>query len=264
MKIALVGSAPSSVRLAPFRDPSWTVWACSPGTYPIVEMEGAAAFFELHRWEPPVIGRPDQQVPWFSPEYCAWLAKFKGPVYTTEVIPDIKNSTRLPREMLIEKYGPYFWSSSLAWMLALALEQPGIQEIGLWGVDMSAVEEYRYQRPGCHHFLTIAMERGIKVTIPPESDLLQPMPLYGVDEWNPFAVKLLARQRELTARLQSAVQREAQAHEEAVFLRGAMDDLKYMQDTWTSTRELDRILERMASAAPARAPVVQIRGDHGD
>jgi hypothetical protein len=144
MKIALVGSAPSSVRLAPFRDPSWTVWACSPGTYPIVEMEGAAAFFELHRWEPPVIGRPDQQVPWFSPEYCAWLAKFKGPVYTTEVIPDIKNSTRLPREMLIEKYGPYFWSSSLAWMLALALEQPGIQEIGLWGVDMSAVEEYRY------------------------------------------------------------------------------------------------------------------------
>jgi hypothetical protein len=36
-----------------------------------------------------------------------------------------------------------------------------------------------------------------------------------------------------------------------------------MQDTWTSTRELDRMLER-SSAAPARAPVVQIRGDHGD
>lgn len=254
-KIALVGSAPSSARLAPFRDPEWTVWACSPGTYPLVEMEGAEAFFEMHRWQPPVIGRADHQVPWFTPEYCAWLAKFPGTVYTTEVIPEIKNSVRLPREDLMDKYGAYFWSSSLSWMFAMALEQPGIEEIGLWGIDMSATEEYRYQRPGCHHFITIAMERGIKITVPPESDLLQPMPLYGVSEWDPFAIKMLARTNELQGRLAGAQQRETQAHNEVMFLSGAIDDQKYHQDTWTSQREIDRVIERLAT----RTNVVPIK-----
>jgi hypothetical protein len=32
-KIAVMGSAPSSVALAPFGDPSWEIWGCSPGLY---------------------------------------------------------------------------------------------------------------------------------------------------------------------------------------------------------------------------------------
>ena len=72
MKIALVGSAPSSVRLAPFDDPSWDIWGCSPGAYPVFAQKRVDMFFELHRWEPPVVGRADQQVPWFTPEYVQW------------------------------------------------------------------------------------------------------------------------------------------------------------------------------------------------
>jgi hypothetical protein len=30
-KIALIGSAPSSVGAAPYADRSWTIWGCSPG-----------------------------------------------------------------------------------------------------------------------------------------------------------------------------------------------------------------------------------------
>ena len=126
-KIALVGSAPSSVRLAPYHDPSWEIWGCSPGVYGVAAR--VDAWFELHRYEP---GQT-----WFSPEYCQWMAKFPGPVYMSEVRIEIPNSQVLPVEALVEKYGPYFFTSSLSWMFAMAIEA-GATTIGLWGVDMAA------------------------------------------------------------------------------------------------------------------------------
>lgn len=233
MKIALVGSAPSSIRLAPYQDDSWTIWGCSPGAYPIVER--VDAWFELHRWEPPVVGSPAKQVPWFTPEYCQWLAEMAGhdtPVYMSEVQAAVPSSVRYPREEMIKKYGPYFFTSSLAWMFALALEQPGVQEVGLWGVDMSATEEYAAQRPGCHYFITLAQQRGIKVTIPPESDLLRPQPMYGLSETSPMHVKLMARKREIEARLASCQATYENCVREQFFLKGALDDLNYILNTW--------------------------------
>ena len=85
--------------------------------------------------------------------------------------PEIPNALAYPVNDMVEKYGPFFFTSSLSWMFAQALEREGVEEIGLWGVDMSAHEEYGLQRPGCQYFITLAMQRGIKVTIPPESDL---------------------------------------------------------------------------------------------
>ena len=54
-KIALVGSAPSSIRLAPINDPDWQIWGCSPGAYGVVGPR-ADVWFEMHRWEPQVPG----------------------------------------------------------------------------------------------------------------------------------------------------------------------------------------------------------------
>ncbi len=250
-RIALLGSAPSSVGLAPFKDISWTLWACSPGAYPTVGSQRiyqeGDAFFELHRWEPPVVGDAARQVSWFSPEYVQWLKQFKGPVYTGEKVNDLPTSVRIPREQLIAKYGPYFFTSSLAWMFAMALEDPEVEEIGMWGVDMSATEEYRWQRPGCQYFMTLAFGKGIIVTVPPESDLLHPQPLYGVDEWNPMNVKMLARQKELTARAQNAEQVAARANAELSFLRGAIDDNQYYINTFSAGGEVGRFI-RMGKA----------------
>jgi hypothetical protein len=65
MKIAVLGSAPSSVLKAPFGDASWEIWACSPGAYP--HLSRITQFWEVHRWEPGLIGKPTTQKPWFSP-----------------------------------------------------------------------------------------------------------------------------------------------------------------------------------------------------
>lgn len=257
-KIALLGSAPSSVTLAPFRDKSfdqfidgkpqplyppsreigedWEIWACSPGAYG--HLQRCTRFFEVHRWEP--------GAPWFSPEYVQFLKEFRGPVYTGGVVPEIKNHVVYPLERVEEEFSPYFLTSSLALMCALAIldiedyrkTHPGHDHsedvIGFWGVDMAATEEYGYQRAGCQHFILEALNRGIGVYVPPESDLLRPMPVYGICEWQHNYIKLTQRSRELNSRRQAAEQRASEAQREVVFLQGAADDLNYTVNTWTS------------------------------
>lgn len=232
-KIACLGSAPSSIRFAPFDDPSWFIFGCSPALYP--QAKRVDAWAELHRWESPVIGNAQLQVPWFSPEYCQWLAQLKVPVYMAEAIAAVPMSRPYPIREMIEKYGPYIWTSSLAYMFVLAMEDPEVQEIGMWGVDMAAAEEWALQRPALQFLIVTAMKRGIKITLPPESDLLQPGPLYGIDEGTPMAVKMLARKKEMEQRLSVANQNIANIQREIIFLQGALDDNKYMIETWTST-----------------------------
>lgn len=264
MKIALLGSAPSSCRLAPYKDQSWKMWGCSPGLFPVVER--VDVWFELHRPEFPVVGDATKQVPWFTPEYVQWmanLAKCDVPVYMTEIAPEIPSSVRYPRERMLEKYGPYIFTSSLAWMFALALETEGVTEIGLWGVDMSATEEYGYQRMGCQMFMWMARQKGIKVTLPPESDLAQPPMLYGVGENNPMHCKLLARLKELQGRLAQQQQMRDSALQQMLFLQGAIDDLNYMLNTWTTQApefnvSVQRNPDTWSSADAATAPQLTV------
>lgn len=233
-KIALIGSAPSSVQLAPYNDPEWAIFGCSPGAYPYA-IKHAAAWCEIHRYEPQIPGHMGTGQAWFSPEYVESMIRCEGPVFMMDPLPpEIPNAVRYPVEEMVDKYGPFFMTSSLSWMFAMALEQPGIEEIGLWGVDMSAQEEYGLQRPGCQYFITLAMQRGIRVNIPPESDLLQAPLFYGVTESTPMMIKLTARKHELSTRKVNAEQRAAQANQEVHFLAGALDDLDYTIKTWVT------------------------------
>lgn len=244
MRIALLGSAPSSIRLAPFGDARYQIWACSPGTY--AHLPRCDAFFELHRWEPGEVGKPQTQKPWLSPEYVAWMGQQKL-VWMADKVPEIPGSQRLPIEMLLNKYGSYFFTSSIAYMMAMAMDlilaarvARTVEEedvIGLWGVDMAATEEYGYQRAGCHHFLGMASQMGIDIEVPPESDLLIPMPLYGLCESSHWHIKNLARKKELEARLANAQNTQQVMLQEVSFLKGALDDLTYQMDTWSETRE---------------------------
>jgi hypothetical protein len=246
MKIALLGSAPSSLHLAPFGDPSWKIWGCSPGVY--YATPRADAWFELHRWEPPVIGQPAKQKQWFSPEYVAWMAMRDPatcPVWMHDSVPQIPASRPLPVKDLLAKYGTFFFTSSLAWMIACAIED--ILEdrkttgeagaIGLYGVDMAATEEWAEQRPGCQHFLLLAADLGIQVIVPPESDLLRPMPLYGISESDHWMIKLTVRRDELKSRLAHAQAMKQQFAYEEHFLMGALDDNNYHMKTWGEDRQ---------------------------
>ena len=250
LKVALVGSAPSSTYMAPFGDPTWVIFGCSPGVYP--HATRVNAWIELHRWEPGVVGKPATQKPWLTPEYVAWMAKLPL-VYMRDKVPEIPNSVRLPIEKLTARWGNMWFTSSVAYMLAMSIDdilevraaraksgevlpEGENDTIGLFGVDMAATEEYFAQRPACQYFITVAQGLGITVIVPPESDLLRPYPLYGLLESEPWHIKGLARQRELESRLNNNRATQQQLKMEEGFIMGAIDNHKYHMDTWMETR----------------------------
>lgn len=272
MKIALIGSAPSSSGLAPYWDKTyrdflegkeqvapplthgnqrWDIWGCSPGA--AGQVGRATRWFEVHRWEP---GRE-----WFQPGYIEFVSRFKGPVYTGRPIPEIPMCRVYPIALVEQVFSTFFLTSSLALMMALAIieieqirhcrrnpesklpefvpedertKSDEDDEIGFWGVDMAATEEYGYQRAGCQHFILEALRRFIGVYVPPESCLLRPMPVYGICEWDHNYIKMTARMREMNARRQAHIQELENAKANIAAVGGAIDDLNYMVNTWTS------------------------------
>ena len=220
MKLALLGAAPSSRELAPFKDVNWEIWACSPPNWDAPRID---AWFELHSLDRKM-GMPSN-APYIK------VIKTHSRVYIAMKHPGFPNAIIFPRDELLVKYGRYFFTSSLAWMMALAIEQKP-EMIGLWGVDMSATEEYGYQRAGMHYFIQKALDAGIQIYVPPESDLLCPVPLYGYKEHTRMWWKQKIRREELEGRLSNTLTHKERLDREELVFRGALDDINYVMNTY--------------------------------
>jgi hypothetical protein len=218
LKIAIVGTAPDSSQLAPWGDPTWTIWVLGDNAH-----RGAVArwdaVFELH----------DHDFPVAEPAQHAWMQTARGkPLFMQRQRPEYPDSVRFPREDLVAHFGRYF-NSSIDWMLALAIrERPA--EIGLWGVNMAHDSEYGTQRPSCEYFLGWCRGLGIKLHIPPQSDLLKSAGLYGYEE-PVIDLKWKVRWDELVARYKECEKQRDDLESNMIFLKGALDDMKYWA-TW--------------------------------
>ena len=223
LKIALIGTAPSSRMLAPYNDPSWTIWACSPGN--MNTLPRADVWFELHSnllWpEHESYGKP----------YIEWLRQQKFPIYMQDqsLVP---NAVVFPRDQMVEMFGDDFFTSSFAWMMALAISM-GAVEIALYGIDMASRDEYIRQRPGFYYFRQMAKQRGIRVSAPHESDIMQSPPLYAYVDSTPFGRKILARRQEVSGRVGGMIQQRDQLNNNIHYLQGAQEDLDYFESIWS-------------------------------
>lgn len=164
MKIAIVGANIATKMLAPYGDPLWAIWACSQSNES--ELPRHDAWFELH--DPAILGA----------EYRAWLAGLPL-VWMRQVYPEVPGSRPYPVDDMVRRYGRWFFTSTIPWMLAKAIEETP-EAIGIWGVEMTAHEAWHLERPAVHHFAQLALDRGIAVTVPKGCTLLDPLPLYGV------------------------------------------------------------------------------------
>ena len=247
--IAICGSAPSSLMLAPFKDQAWSIWCVSPAVYP--QAPRSDVWFELHRFFPAYPGGGTQPGtrPWFSPEFTAFLTQYKGTLFMSAELAQIPNAKRFPFEEKVDRYGPYHFNSSVSWMLAhaidtiLAMREAGTigkdeGKIGLWGIDMAASEEYAYQRPSCQHFIGMAVGLGIEVILPPESDLMRPPLMYGLGEQNPRHIKLIDRLEGWKSRSAMLSQQAAQIQGELSYLKGAQDATEYVIQSWCDDVEV--------------------------
>jgi hypothetical protein len=168
VKIAILGSHSETRMRAPFRDPEWTVWACSPGNMGVLPR--VDAWFEMHVPAQSET-RPD--------DYIAYLRTLPLVYLRDEnALPTMPGGRLYPDEMMKRRFGPFFFTSSIAYLLAFAIAQRP-KTIGLWGVHMASTEEYLSQRPGCQYMIQRAWDEGIEIMVPPESRLLKP----PADNW---------------------------------------------------------------------------------
>lgn len=163
-RVAVVGAAPSFID-APFYNPDWEIWAS--GSRYCEHLTRLDRFFEVHG--------PDSEDLGFL-HYRRFLDETTAElwVFSPEIRPV---HTIYPRGAIESRFGRDFLTSSVAWMMALAIHEQ-VEEIGLWGVEMATESEYKKQRIGCKHFMKLAEELGIKVTVPPDCPLLIEAPSY--------------------------------------------------------------------------------------
>jgi len=216
-KIAVLGSAISSVGLAPYRDPTWEIWACSPAN---MNIPRAGVWFELHGIE--------QKKKEGLTEYLQWMARQPFKVYMQSVLPEFPNSVEYPLKHMLEKWGPFWWTSQICYMLALAMEQ-NPAAIGMYGIDMAANSEYNQQRLACQFFIREILNTGIHLVVPPEADILEPAPLYGYMENSRQWRKYNARIQELKDRVSRLDATIGQSQAERAHLVGALDDIGHMR-----------------------------------
>ena len=140
-------------------------------------------------------------------EHIGFLRGFQGPIYMRPVDLGlahkwgISHAVPFPIDRILQTYHPYF-TNSVSWLLALMIEMQFTQA-QIYGVDMAQDSilqaEFAEQRPSCEWLIGMAQGKGIKVVLPPGSDLLKSSHLYGFSE-DAHYQKLLARLQELSQR----------------------------------------------------------------
>ena len=116
--------------------------------------------FQLHDpviWHNPV-NRND-------PKHYEWLKSGDTPIIVMQdVYDDVPKSVAYPLEAVkqLGASGKHLLSSSVAEAIAMAIQE-GYEKIEIYGVEMEADTEYRYQRDGVSYWIGFAEGRGIEV-----------------------------------------------------------------------------------------------------
>ncbi len=191
-KVAIVGSASSSLDMTPWQDRSFDIWALAWR-----RVERCTRFFDMHP-----VPRKSKNIP---PKYLDYLANLNVPVYMQKTHVEVPNSVEYPLVDVIEFFGNTlgkhvngsYFASSIAYLFCLAVYE-GYKEIYLYGIDLIDEGEYAYQRPNMAYLVGVARGLGRTVFIPETSALLRFSHAYG---YEPFPDEGLINPKILKDRL---------------------------------------------------------------
>ena len=167
MRVAIVGTA-GSWKQTPWTDTDLKVWSLNDA-YRLPGFVRADAWFDFHPvdkfWHPPNeqmvyahqvppghYVRPAKHLAWLK-DQAQTIPVYLHPDYLTQC-PDAAtwpNARPFPKAQIEAEFGRYF-TSSPAWMLALAMQQ-GATEIHVYGIHLSTEHEYIEQRPQFEYLL---------------------------------------------------------------------------------------------------------------
>lgn len=178
MKIAIMGSHPLTKRMAPFDDPDWKIWACSPHNFEHGQLPRVDEWFEVHQ---PAFCKKTRTKPY--QDFVRSITK-KIPVWVRDK-KEHPDANEYPEKELKERFGESRFSSSISYIMAKAIAEivdarlyeipDKTDEIGLWGIMQASESEYKYQRPGIQGLIEEAHRSGINVTVPEISKLFEPV-----------------------------------------------------------------------------------------
>ena len=174
-KVAIVGSASSSVHQTPWEDRSFDIW----GLAWRLDLQRVTAVFDIHS-----LNEQQRNVP---EHYKEILAKVGFDVYLKEPSDDLPNAKIYPIEaaqQFLKQYHPRhetkYFASSIAYMFVFAILQ-NYDEIHFYGVDLLDNTEYGHQRPNLEFLIGVARGLGITVYMPEESALCRFPYMYGYE-----------------------------------------------------------------------------------
>ena len=230
-RVSIVGFADGHRDLAPWADDDMEYWGINR-LHAVLKDKPWTRWFELHSLED--FYKDDQ-------EHQQWLKQANLPVYVRPQDLEQANEWQwqahpYPIERILSGFEPGYFTNTISWLLAMAIAM-GFEEIQLYGVDMAQDSllqaEYSQQRPSCEWLIGLAQGRGIRVVLPPGSDLLKTSHLYGFDT-DEYQKKLMARLQELGTRkeqmrgeMQEAQQKSAWFQSRISELDGAMQEVQY-------------------------------------
>lgn len=220
-RVALVGFAPLTRGLLPHDQKDMEVWTLNEAKG--MMLPRIDRLFQLH---PRYMWDPNAR----DPDYVGWMNAQDCPIYMLEKQFDIPNSERYPIEKMATKFDSYL-TSTFAYMLSMAIDE-GYQRIEIYGIDLAAEEEYRYQRAGTEFLIGWAKGLGIDVYIPKECPLLK-APLYGI--YGAQEAKTLWTEEQLTARINLLSQQKAKLMADLNAIEGAIQE----DQTWRITHQRD-------------------------
>lgn len=162
LKVAVVGLASATHDEAPWDDPSWEKWGLP---WDAGYWARCSRLFEMHD-----LRLLESEASKRGAHYLDLLRGVWVPLYMQESYESIPSAQRYPFEDVARTLGKPYWNSSIAYAMALAIHE-GASEIGVYGVQMDATDEYSYQRYNMEWLIGLAEGRGIKVHIPDQSPL---------------------------------------------------------------------------------------------
>jgi hypothetical protein len=205
-KIAICGFASSTRHYMPFDDPTWLISGLNQ-TYR--HFPRADVHFDIHSyWK-------EDNVP--GTDHEGWVRDCGIPVYMADLYPEAPTGVRYPVERLIKKFELDYFTSTVAFELAWAIDcfdrevekqlsatvgneasvlahgtdfcamqayTKSLYEqyaIGIYGIDLIVGTEYDWQKACVEFYIGQGCARGINFHIPPESALLKQMYRYGYE-----------------------------------------------------------------------------------
>lgn len=172
-KIAIFGTTPSRMS-GPVKDPSWEKWTIGPGGKDAHDWD---RLFEMHTVWPEnfkdylndlsLEKRPVHSIVNMKHRIHEWAREHgKDEKWLAETIKgDFSSNNVIDREALFEKHSRMWFSSSISYCIAMAIDERPT-DIGFWGIDLESGEEYISQHAGCKHFLDLARLAGINLHFP--------------------------------------------------------------------------------------------------